>query len=608
VKGWRTIVLLLLVLCGLGAYLFFKGDRQGTNPRTAERALKGYRFLEAHEIVIWPRPRQETEAIKIVRTRDSGYWVREPLRDKASLALLQNLQEVFDSAVLLEGYDAAVLKRQPDLVAQCGLEQPVRTIQLRFGAGSEGGGGGEVITLEMGNDAPMGDGVYVRRGETIYRCPNTAPRTALNIQADDARERVLVDRQVMSMLKVSRVTYRTGGTVSELELTRNHLGEFWITKPGNMRADQGVVTNYLSILQGLTASAFLSGGVDSVIGPSQEPTFHVVLESERGTEDIKIYTQATAGPPRYWGYHARRNMAFEITLKDGLRALQAKADLLRARLLLPIRREDMVRILLEPGGSQPKIDLRIGMGQVFRMHAPRISNLDPSSLSELLHGLTTMQVMEFLDNADPEEHGLGAGAFRVSVQENRTRQTIALRLGKNDGEFTYVMREDESYIAKVPRASADKVRGRSPDHQRWVDFLELRVTDLKLHSFRLEVTGDGKTGFVYRKVGREWRADGSQEPDPEVGELVEDHLPNLQARRALTPPDDLGSPLFLRLLRPNTDSDVLLELRAWLHGGVVLVGTDLAKGGPGGSAAPRAVYEVNNSLLKRLLERWSRGE
>jgi hypothetical protein len=356
-----------------------------------------------------------------------------------------------------------------------------------------------------------------------------------------------------------------------------------------MRADQRVVGNYLAALAGLHVRTFLSGGVNLEIGPDQEPVFHIILRSERGTEEIKIF-KTLASPQKYWGHHSRRDIAFTIDLKDGIAALEAKANLLRARMLLPIKREDIVHIMLDPGGDEPKADLRFGMGQTLRMHAPVISRLEPTRLSELLQGLTTMQVQEFLDDANPEDFGLGAGAFRVTVQENRTRKTITLRLGKDEGEqLTYVKREDDAYVAKVLKTNADKVR------QRWVDLLSLQVTSLKLPVFRLEVHRDGKRRFVYQMLDGEWRAEGAEQEDTEVAELVEDHLKMLRARKALTAPKDLGAPVVLKLIREADGADVLLELRAWLRDGQVLVAGDLRG----------VVFQLNNRLLKVLLQRWS---
>ncbi|MHC4853874.1 MAG: hypothetical protein ACYTF5_17855, partial [Planctomycetota bacterium] len=216
--GWRVLLLLLLLALGLAAYLVFKGkQQQDPLPTATERALAGYQFREAHEIVIWPKPKDQTEAIKIVR-KQGGYWVREPLRDKASFALIRNLEGIFDSAVLLEGHDAETLKSQPDLVAQCGLDRPARTIEFHFKTAD---GADDTITLEMGGITPFGSGIFVRRGDTIYRCPNKAPRSALNIQPDDTRERTLVDPWVMSTLQASQVRHQLpDGTFAELELTK----------------------------------------------------------------------------------------------------------------------------------------------------------------------------------------------------------------------------------------------------------------------------------------------------------------------------------------------------------------------------------------------------
>jgi hypothetical protein len=105
----------------------------------------------------------------------------------------------------------------------------------------------------------------------------------------------------------------------------------------------------------------------------------------------------------------------------------------------------------------------------------------------------------------------------------------------------------------------------------------------------------GKPLFVYRKEGGVWRADGKQNEDRQVAELVEDHLPDLRARRALEPPKDLGPPLVLKLFREAKSSDVVLELRAWLHNDSVLVNAQ----------RPKVVFEVNNKLLKDLLKLWS---
>lgn len=586
--GWRTLLLLALVVAALAGYLLFKGKPPPPPPTATERALKSHRFYDAKEIVIWPKPKDQAEAIKIARRTGAGWWVREPLQDKASFSKLQELEAVFNAAVLLEGYGPETLKAQPDLVAQCGLDKPACTIQFHFP--------NETITLEMGGDAPMGDGIYIRRGDTIYRCPNTSPRSALNMQPDDARERILVDPMVMASLRVSRVFHRQGDKVQELELTRRHGGEFWITKPRNMRADQGVVTNYLRILQGLTVRGFLSGGVNRAIGPDQEPVFRIALESERGSEEIKIF--GAPGSEHYWGHHTRRNIAFEISLKDGLGALEAKADLLRARMLVPIRSEDMIRIVLEPGGDRPAADLRMGMGmgQILKMHAPILSSLNPTRLSELHQGLTTMQVLEFLDDADPQQYGLGEGAFRISIQENRTRQTITLRLGKTEGKFTYVMREDEAHVAKVDKKNADRVR------QQWTELLDLKVTELTLRPRRLEVyledKGDkpGKPQFAYRQdQDSVWRGEADQKEDRQIAELVDD-LQDLRAVRALEPPADLGPALVLKLCREATTSDVLLELRAWLRDDTVLVAAQ----------RPKVVFEVNHSLLRNLLKLWSK--
>ena len=585
--GWRTVLLLLLVVLALAGYLVFKGKQpRGPVPTTTERALAGYPFREAHEIVIWPKPKDQAEAIKIVRKQD-GYFVREPLRDKASFALIRNLEGIFDSAVLLEGHDPETLEKQPDLEAQCGLDRPVRTIEFHFKTSD---GADDTITLEMGGITPFGSGIFVRRGDTIYRCPNKAPLTALDIQPDDTRERALVDPWVMRTLQVSQVRHQLpDGTFAELELTRRTMGEFWITKPGNMRADQRVVGSYLSALAGLQVRTFLSGGVNLEIGPDQEPVFHIVLRSDRGTEEIKIF-KTLASPQTYWGHHSRRDIAFTIDLKDGIAALEAKANRLRARMLLPIKREDIVRIVLDPGGDKQKADLKLGMGQTLRMHAPVISHLHPTRLSELLLGLTTMQVQEFLDGANPEDFGLGAGAFRVTVQENRTRKTITLRLGKDEGQFTYVTREDDAYVGKVLNANADRVR------QRWVDLLGLQVTTLKLPVCRLEVHRAGEPRLVYRKLADGgWRAEGAEQEDAEVAELVEDHLKMLRAKQALTPPEDLGPPVVLKLIRERDGADVLLEVRAWLRDGRVLVAGELRG----------VVYELNNRLLKVLLQRWS---
>ena len=154
------------------------------------------------------------------------------------------------------------------------------------------------------------------------------------------------------------------------------------------------------------------------------------------------------------------------------------------------------------------------------------------------------------------------------------------------------MREDETYVARVPKADADKVRLR----QGWVSLLSLQVTSLGQQPvFRLEVHRGGERRFVYKKGGIGWHAEGDQEEDTKVDELVQDHLKSLRARQALKTPEGLSEPTVLKLIRTADGADLLLQVRAWLRDDRVLVAGDL----------PGVVYEVNCLVLKKLLaERW----
>ena len=248
----RRTLLMLAVLLGLGAYIYFIDlDRQ----RTAADAKTLLQFdSDAVTQVALVYPERELHLAK----DDDGWNITAPLEARADTSAVDNLVNAVNQAEVSRTLDDP----QPDL-ALYGLDSPVATVRLTLEDGSQ------LPLITIGKDTPVGYSVYVQRaGEDAILLTPQAFRLGMTKHTKDLRDKTVLafQKERVSRIAVQRpaeaeapvVLRKTdAGWTLVGAAPRGRPGQALGPAPTDQRADEATVNTFLSSLSGLRAQDFI---------------------------------------------------------------------------------------------------------------------------------------------------------------------------------------------------------------------------------------------------------------------------------------------------------------------------------------------------------------
>src|SRR6266511_13442 len=242
-RGLRSTIALVLVLAGLGAYIYFVTWKQPATD-TGKKQEKVFASVEADKI----------EEIKVtsaagdattVKKESGGWQVAQPVATKADESEVSALASALSSLEITR-----VIDENPTNLNDYGLSNP--RIEIDFKAS----GDKDYQKLLIGEKSPTGGDMFARRNDDkkVFLVPAFQEST-FNKTTFDLRDKVLLkfDREKVDGLDVAAadktVAFAKEGT------------DWQITKPLQIRADSGSVEGLLGRLQ--------SAQMKSIVG---EPT------------------------------------------------------------------------------------------------------------------------------------------------------------------------------------------------------------------------------------------------------------------------------------------------------------------------------------------------
>ncbi|HEX4956102.1 MAG TPA: DUF4340 domain-containing protein [Thermoanaerobaculia bacterium] len=237
----RTLLILLALVVGLGAFIvFYEGDLPSSEER-AEQAKRVF-AVEADEVTAL---RLESGGRTVRLTKEPkteggpapGWQLVEPITARADTALVTSL------VAALSGLEKS--RSLPDYDAnELGLSSPRARIAVVTAKGE--------TVLEVGAQLPSSESTIARLAgaREALVVPGSFMADATR-EAADWRDRTIfrAERSAIQSLAVTR------GTGERLLLSRRGEG-FWIESPLNDRADREAVDGLLSALTGLKATRF----------------------------------------------------------------------------------------------------------------------------------------------------------------------------------------------------------------------------------------------------------------------------------------------------------------------------------------------------------------
>lgn len=398
----RTLLILALVAVGLGAFIWFVERDLPTTEERAKAAKKVLQGLELEDIV-GVRLEAGEQKVSLVRSgeADSPTWrIEAPLAARADRnvveALIRRLVEL-ESRRRLEGAARA----------DFGLATATRRFVLVTDAGTE-------VALEVGDAAPVGDGVVVARaGADDLFLVDATIAADLDKAAGDWR-----DRQMVPAVRSEVASLRLG---PQGVLLAERGDQFWIEAPVVDRADEDHVNGLFATLSSARIERFVDEPAvlaDLGLDPPKAE-LEVVVEGQEAP--IRIGWGVATGPEsgRFW---ASVDGQVVETTADLAVHLDRKPSDWRSRAWTATRSFDVDRVTFDLGGGEVAVTRAENGSDWLRGE----DSIGYATVSDLLYAITSARAVEV---ADPGAVSLGeTPAIALTLTNKQGERVEGLRL------------------------------------------------------------------------------------------------------------------------------------------------------------------------------------
>jgi hypothetical protein len=432
-RGLKSTIALVLVLAGLGAYIYFVTWKQPAGGDTGKKQEKVFASLESDKIeeLTVNLASGETTALK----KDSGAWhMTQPIAVKADESEVSGITSALSSIEVTR-----VVDENPTNLNDYGLSNP--RIQLSFKAS----GDKDARKLLIGEKSPTGGDLFAKRNDEkkVFLIP-AFQETTFNKSTFDLREKTLLkfDRD-----KVDAIDITAAGKPTSFAKQ----GSDWrLTKPLDAKADFSAVEGLVGRLQ----SAQMKSIVTAEATPDDLKKYG--LDKPETTVNIKAgsatATLALGGKAPDNTVYARdlskpAVMTVESSLAD---EFKKGGDEYRRKDLFEFRSYNANRIEITRPTGTVVFERVKGQGEnaqdKWRRVSPNAADADKDKVEGMLSRLSNMRASAFVEST--AKTGLDKPLMMVVVKFDDNKKEERVTFGK-DGETTYASRPGEPGAAKT---------------------------------------------------------------------------------------------------------------------------------------------------------------
>jgi uncharacterized protein DUF4340 len=442
-RGLKSTIALIVVLAGLGAYIYFVTWKQGdTTGDPATKQDKVFVSLETDKIdeVKVKAEKGDTTTVK----KENGAWqVIAPVAAKADESEVSGITNSLGQISVVR-----IVDENPSDLKEYGLATP--RIEVNFKAS----GDKDYRKLYIGEKSPTGADLFAKRNDEkkVFLIP-AFQESSFNKDTFQLRDKTLwkFERD-----KVDSVEMTSGGKTIAMSRAS---GDWKITKPVEARADFGVVEGLIGRLQ----SAQMKALVADQAAPADlkkyglekpEVTVNVNAGSAKATllvggkaEDNTIYVKDASRPAV---------MTVESSLVD---ELKKGADEYRKKDIFEFRAFNANRVEFTRNGQTIAFEkAKVGAGDkaadTWKRVSPTAGDVDKDKIESMLSRLSNMRAASFA--AADAKTGLDKPALTVVAKFDDGKKEDRVTFGKN-GEDVYASRPGEPGAAKVETSDFTEV-------------------------------------------------------------------------------------------------------------------------------------------------------
>ncbi len=430
-RGLKSTLALLVVLVGLGAYIYFVDPQPDSGASTKEKAFAALKAADIEEL----RIKSESGDVTSLK-KDGGAWqVVAPVAAKAAESEVSSITSAIEQIEI-----DRVIDENATNLAEYGLEPARLEVEFKGGAGKTAG------ALFVGERTPTGGHVYARTnaGQKVFLVAAFQDQP-LNKSTFDLRDKTLVafERDKIDGLEIS-----TAGQAMQFKKSSN---AWTLAKPLGARADFGTVEAIVGRLETAQMKSVVSES------PTAADLKKFGLEPPVATATILLgsarATLAVGGPSGEDAVYARdlsrsTVMTVEKSLADDLKK---STDDYRRKDVFEFRAFNAQRVELTRGAQTLTLERVKGQGEnaqdAWKRVSPTPADADKTKVEALLAGLADMRAVAFTESLGTT--GLSQPSFTVLAKfEDAVQKEERVAFGQR-GNDIWVSRPGEAGAARI---------------------------------------------------------------------------------------------------------------------------------------------------------------
>lgn len=439
--------LAILVLAGLGAYLYFVDSKKPANDDKPKAKVFSFDKAKVDDVSLTP---QGSEAVHL--TKQAGAWsLVSPVAAPADATEAEAIVSTLEGLEIDE-----VVAESATNLADFGLATPKSQVAVGLD------GGKQSLALQLGEKVPGGSGLYAKLPSSprVFIVPAWI-ETSLAKKPFDFR-----DRDLLHAKREDVRTLEVTGPEGSYALVRGTGDEWSFSKPVQTRAGRWAVDSLLGTLEGLR--------MESIVGEDLKdpkalkplglatPARSVTLALADGrTRRLELGAPA----PGEKKFYAREGSSPLVAVIPGaiVEDLAKGMNELRGKRLLDIATYDVDTVDAETGGAKrswsrttTKNDNDIDVPK-WRRTAPDTKDVETSAVQGALFKIGAIEAVEFVDAPKGlENYGLDKPAFRVTLRSAKDKSTSWVEIGRKEGA-AWARRPEDASILRVDPLKVDEL-------------------------------------------------------------------------------------------------------------------------------------------------------
>lgn len=433
-RGLRSTIGLLVVLIGLGAYIYFVASKTEDTASKQERVFPQLASDDIEELTI----RNGAGEVTTLEKEDGTWMMTVPTSTRASDMEASSITSALSGLEITR-----VVDENPAGLGEYGLDTPKAEVAFKAKGGKSG-------TLYIGNKTTTGGSIYARMGDgkRVVLVPEYN-QTTFDKSTFDLRDKAIVtfDRTKVDGFDVVL-------PAGSFELAKKE-SQWTLVKPIVARADYSAADGLVTSVESLQ--------MKSIVGPSATPEEmkrygldnpSAVVNLHLGTARTSVLLGGPAGEDTVYVKDVARPDIFTIQ-KAAADDLRKTANDYRQKDLFDMRAFNATRIEITRNGTMYAWDKVTGTGEnaqdTWKRVSPTAAEPDKDKFQAFVAALADIRAIDFVDSKAKAE----PPAATIVVKFDEGKKEDRVQMAKS-GSDAYAARPDDPGAARIDTTKFDE--------------------------------------------------------------------------------------------------------------------------------------------------------